>query len=186
MIKLITWPYLSAAYLASQDLSETFPERFWSKVQIMPSGCWEYQGAISHGYGAVTRGARGAGNIIASRASWILCCGPIPEGFQVQHNCPVKHNRKCVNPAHLKLGKDPENGDDSVRQGTNYFARNKGKYVGENHGNAKFPDAVVAYILKNYTGKRGEQARFARELNVSRSCIWGIIHGASRVTRITP
>lgn len=38
--------------------------------------------------------------------------GPIPKGLLIRHLC---HNKKCVNPSHLRQGTQKENMQDSVR-----------------------------------------------------------------------
>lgn len=71
-------------------------DRFMGKVEIMPSGCWEWRAHIKNGgYGDF----RYPGGRFAHRASYELFVGPIPEGLQLDHLCRVRH---CVNPDHLE------------------------------------------------------------------------------------
>ena len=73
-------------------------ERFRIKVDVLPSGCWEWQGSLNgRGYGLFTD-ARGA-CVRAHRWAYEHFRGPIPAGLTLDHTCTVK---RCVNPAHLE------------------------------------------------------------------------------------
>ena len=70
--------------------------RFWSKVNRTNTGCWDWVGALSHGYGHF-----GIEGIIyrAHRVTYEWMVGPIPDGLTIDHLCK---NKACVNPAHLE------------------------------------------------------------------------------------
>lgn len=128
--------------------------KFRTKFQINSStGCWEWQEHLLHGYGNF----RG---IVASRASWILFVGTIPEGLYVLHKCD---NPSCVNPKHLFTGTQKENIQDCIRKGR-FNAEGKGSpgdrngarlhperlKRGEDNFKAKLTAKQVAYIRQTY------------------------------------
>ncbi len=91
----------------------TAVERFWAKVDRRgPYECWPWLGSISAaGYGPF----RTNGYHLAHRFAYGLLVGPIPEGYQVDHDCHNKAaavglctggssclHRRCCNPAHLE------------------------------------------------------------------------------------
>lgn len=81
----------------------TEEERFWSKVRIAESGCWEWQGKKWEGYGTFCLqrkpGQKNNSHVKAHRWSYEYCIGPIPEGLEPDHTC---RNPACVNPAHIE------------------------------------------------------------------------------------
>lgn len=73
-----------------------------------PDECWPWTLSIgSHGYGQIgwNEGAKHR-KTTAHRVAFTAVHGPIPDGLTVDHIC---HNRRCVNPAHLRLLTRPEN-----------------------------------------------------------------------------
>jgi hypothetical protein len=72
---------------------------WWSKVDCSDAdGCWLWtQSTGSHGYGQTWDGVTVR---LTHRVAWTLTNGPIPDGMTVDHRC---RNRRCVNPAHLRL-----------------------------------------------------------------------------------
>lgn len=69
------------------------------------SGCWLWRGSNDgdQGYGRFYLNGRLLG---AHRASYILHCGPIPDGMDIDHICRVP---SCVNPEHLRTATRQEN-----------------------------------------------------------------------------
>lgn len=138
---------ITPAYLASQGLSETFPQRFWKKVNKngpVPKhrpdlgACWVWTGGTNeHGYGII--GRAGTGFIKAHRGAWIIEYGPIPEGRLVLHHCD---NPPCVRAAHLFLGNHAANGRDAA-------SKNRTPQ-GEKHWNCLLTEAQVIELRAQY------------------------------------
>lgn len=74
-------------------------DRFWSKVaRDELSACWLWTASLTtDGYGQFNIGGTPKR---AHRVAWELRYGCIPEGKLLDHRCA---NRKCVNPAHLRV-----------------------------------------------------------------------------------
>ena len=88
--------------------------RFWARVD--KSGeCWLWTGCTDgHGYGYfyAQRRLRRAHNF-----AWEIENGPIPDGFEVCHNCPDGDNPTCVRITHLWLGTHAQNMKDRHQKG---------------------------------------------------------------------
>ena len=87
-------------------MSKTLPirERIERHIQIVESGCWEWQGRLDrYGYG---RFSFSKIDRRAHRISYEEFVGPIPEGLVLDHLC---RNRRCINPEHLEPVTNAEN-----------------------------------------------------------------------------
>ena len=91
-----------------KDLQAEFDKRW---VFDPSTGCWEWTGhRQTQGYGTVQLNNE---LWVASRLSWTLKNGPIPEGKEICHSCD---NPGCVNPEHLFPGTHVENMQDMVEK----------------------------------------------------------------------
>lgn len=106
-------------------------ERFWKKVnkdgpQILDTKCWAWTGALNN-WNCARFWIYGRTVVYASRFSWELHYGSIPEGLFVCHHCD---NPSCVNPEHLFLGTCKDNRDDMIRKGRGAWqTRDWGKFL---------------------------------------------------------
>jgi hypothetical protein len=73
-------------------------QRFWGFVEIIPGGCWKWNGSKAPaGYG---RMKWDGGPDYAHRISWMIHNGPIPAGMAIVQKC---NNYECTNPEHLQI-----------------------------------------------------------------------------------
>lgn len=95
--------------------------RFETKYAVdEQTGCWNWTGCRSQGYGQIREGGRGSRMLAAHRVSHEIFIGPIPDGLQVDHLC---RNTLCVNPEHLEAVTGREN----TMRGATITARNAAK-----------------------------------------------------------
>src|SRR5215471_18960028 len=78
------------------------PDLYWSRVKIgTPDQCWLWDATVNHstGYGVfnITHEKR-LHSVGAHRVAYTLTSGPIPEGYEIDHDCWVP---LCCNPRHL-------------------------------------------------------------------------------------
>ncbi|MFZ4539333.1 HNH endonuclease signature motif containing protein [Propionivibrio sp.] len=116
--------------------SNPVKDRFIEKIKIdINSECWIWQGNINKtGHGRFRVSGK---MLVASRVSYQLFIGEIPENMLVCHKCDV---RSCVNPDHLFVGTYQDNYDDMVEKGRERKAK------GENSGVSKLTDMQVKEI----------------------------------------
>ena len=90
-------------------------DRYWSKVRVRESGCWEWVGARSTaGYGQLRVNGKA---LLAHRMAAEVEYGP-PNGLYCLHSCD---NPPCVNPQHLRWGTPKDNMWDVVQRGRKLY-----------------------------------------------------------------
>jgi len=109
-------------------------ERFWKYVDVRgPGECWPWTGTKDrNGYGRLY--VHGIPEL-ASRISFRIHKGPLPEGLEACHSCD---NPPCVNPTHLFQGTHKQNFTDAV-------TKNRIRH-GENHPFSKLTQDTVRVI----------------------------------------
>lgn len=137
--------------------------RFWAKVEKRAS-CWTWTGATKQGgYGKVTLRQT---QWLASRLSWVIHHGSIPDGMDICHHCD---NPTCVNPKHLFLGTRRDNMQDAKRKGRIKWPIS----VGSENGRAYLHEMTVRRILllRGAVSAR-KVAEWAQTSKENVECIW--------------
>lgn len=148
------------------QLSSTEEKAFFEKVskETEGKGCWIWTGAREKvGYGSVR--FRSAA-IRASRLSFLVFNGPIPEHRFVCHKCD---NKLCVNPEHLHLGDPLSNSKEAYDRGL--------MPVGETHHWAKFDNIAIEEARKLYSTGTYKQSDLAKLFGTSQSYMCRVLNG---------
>lgn len=94
-------------YFVWRRTYEASLERILARISIRDTGCWEWMGAVSDGYGNASVNGH---SIKVHRFLYENLVGKIQQGYEPDHLC---RNRRCVNPDHLEIVTHGEN----VRRG---------------------------------------------------------------------
>lgn len=143
-------------------------KRLWDRVSVTqnPGECWEWAGSVNKktGYGQISESGDKRKMLLVHRVAYILTYGEIPNGLFVLHSCD---NKKCCNPKHLFLGTQQDNMTDKV---------SKGRQVkGEQRSGHKLTEDLVRYIRRKYAAGGISQQELAKELNVTKTAIRGVV-----------
>lgn len=137
---------------------------FWEHVIKHDEGCWGWVGCKSkYGYGRIRVDHC---DLVASRMSWMIHFGEIPEGLWILHHCD---NPECTRPEHLFLGTAKDNAQDCLAKGRHKSVR------GENVGVHKLTWEQVRQIRKDYTPVEVSCYTLAKKYGVSHDAIWKIV-----------
>lgn len=126
-----------------------FTAAFLARIEKTKT-CWLWRGPIDiagGGYGLAHWPPKGASDR-AHRISYRLFIGPIPEEYDVHHEC---HNPPCVNPEHLK----------ALTKHDNRIDQNHGPSVTECPSGHQY-DEITTYWWKGDTYKRCRYCIYAR------------------------
>jgi hypothetical protein len=150
-------------------MSGTDAARFWARVDVRGDNeCWNWQGPTRcGGYGQMS--PRVGDNYLTHRVAYALTHPEVeltPKDV-VRHSCI--DNRRCCNPAHLRLGTQADNINDKVEQDRQ--AR------GERIGISKLTAAMVVEIVTRYAEGGTSSVQLAREYGVSKPTVLRILDG---------
>lgn len=150
-------------------------QRFWQYVSPCPNtGCWLWTGSASrhksnvdtyYGRIGVSIGRNSRKQIRASRLSYAMHKGPVPDDMFVCHRCDVS---LCVNPDHLFLGTNKDNMADCKAKGRHRF----GVLCGEKSPHSKLTDDQVRAIRSS----SGTAKEIAKRFGISKSNVEFIVN----------
>ncbi len=140
-------------------------ERLAVRSKPGPSGCIDFIGMKTRGYGRLSIGDK---MVLAHRASYVAHIGPIPDEQRVLHKCD---RPCCINPAHLWLGTAADNAADRTAKGRGAKAHLGRR--GEKHHNAKLTNLQARAIRQDARVRR----IIAGEYGVSESAVIAIQTG---------
>ena len=140
-----------------------------SSTVTTPSGCMEWQGYRSKGYGRVYYNGK---NWRAHRLVMHLQ-DRLPKGMCALHACD---NRPCINPDHLFAGTEADNTADMMSKGRHRLAEVFNPKRGSESNFAKLTEASVLEIVR--CARAGEiQKSIANRFGIKQSAVSMIMSG---------
>lgn len=140
--------------------------RFWRYVEKEENGCWNWTGdTATNGYGRITLN-NGDDAVSVHRYSFEKFSGvEIPDDLFVLHSC---NNKRCVNPAHLRVGTHKDNMRDMA---------NSNILKGENNPKALLNPNQVREIRQLIKERMVTYQKISERYGVSRQAIKDIASG---------
>jgi len=141
--------------------NSTTLEKFEAYV-IRCDGCWRWKNKLTKAGYPTINVRRKSGKWIpmyATRISWEIHRGPIPDGLEVCHHCD---NPECTNPEHLFIGTHKENFLDMAMKGRSGIT-------------SKINMEIARAIRVEYIGQRGQQRVLAIKYGLSQPMISAIV-----------
>lgn len=156
------------------NLPDGTTERFWRSIKKTES-CWlcdlKSRSKWGHAQFQFKVNGRRAGTF-ASRFSWFIHRGAIPGKLMVLHKCK---NPNCVNPGHLYLGDERQNGKDMEDFGRPNHP------IGAKAVRSILTEEDVRFIRSSYRpwvkSGEGTLSYFSQKLGVSKACISRVLSG---------
>jgi hypothetical protein len=152
--------------------------RFFSKVRVMPSGCWVwFAGLNSSGYGVFNWRGKSTN---AHRHAYEWFVRAVSDSAVIDHLC---RNRHCVNPAHLEAVTLQEN----VRRGawSSGLCRRGHEMTPDNIGRMKQGDGFARLCLKCRNLNRDRDRVLASERRAAAKAIRDAARNTSRELRMS-
>ncbi len=151
-------------------LTDSQLDHFWSRVDVCGEReCWPWLGTIlNNGYGQVKFSRK---QYLTHRLALILSGVNVPDDMLVLHAPVVCHNKRCCNPAHLRLGTAADNNHDQVIDGTATHLR-----PGKHAPNGKLGTAGAA-LARFLVGQGNTHRAVADWLAVSRTAVSFALEG---------
>ncbi|QDV43422.1 hypothetical protein Enr13x_32780 [Stieleria neptunia] len=149
-------------------VNDNLRKRFWQRVDNRgPDECWEWQGAMRNGYGAIKHQRQ---TLSCHRVAYVLTHGAPGEDLVIGHTCD---NRACCNPSQLEAITVGKNNRDARRRREFYVCR----------GDDAPQSVLTEHDVKNIMHERSETGhgcrRIARTLGLSESAVDKVIQGTT-------
>lgn len=150
-------------------------KRFWNKVDIRKEDeCWEWQGAIRNGYGAI----KIDGSVKSAHRVCATLFNKEIEDKVVCHHCD---NPSCVNPKHLFIGTQSDNMKDAVEKGRRYQPSREECAKGDQSYNRNLEEEKAKQIKREIKKRKyyGALKDIAKKYGVKHQTVKDISRGKS-------